>query len=95
MLTEAIKSGIDIVDRLTEGIRVPSTCLVLGDPGTGKGIFCKQFIHTGLRSGQGAIYISCDERVDVIRRTFKEFGWHIDEYEQNGQLIMLDYSSSS
>jgi len=86
-----IPSGIPGLDKLTEGgIIQGSTILVSGAAGTGKTIFCAQFLLEGLKRGETCMFITLEEKPEDIIGDVKRFGWDFQKYVSNGKLI-LDY----
>jgi circadian clock protein KaiC len=86
---ERIPSGIPGLDKLMEGGFVKgSTILVSGGAGTGKTIFCVQFIWEGLRRGENCIFITLEEKPEDIIGDVKRFGWNLEKYIDDKKLIL-------
>jgi len=86
---ERIPSGIPGLDKLIEGGFVKgSTTLISGAAGTGKTIFCAQFLMEGLRKGETCMFITLEEKPEDIIDDVKRFGWNLQKYIDNGQLIL-------
>ncbi len=84
---ERIETGIPGLDELIEGGFVKDNAiLVTGSTGTGKTIFCSQFIWEGLVKGENCMFITFEERPDKIKQEALDFGWDLQKYEDNGQL---------
>lgn len=76
MAIERVKSGIPGLDKLTEGGFVKgSVNLVAGTTGTGKTIFCCQYLLDGLRKGENGVYLTLEQSKDEILRDVSVFGW--------------------
>lgn len=89
MNEERISSGIPGLDKLIEGGFVKgTTILVSGFAGTGKTIFCCQFIWEGLKKGENCMFISFEESSQDIKKDAMIFGWNFDKYEKEKRLIM-------
>ncbi|MFC2143236.1 RAD55 family ATPase [Candidatus Aenigmatarchaeota archaeon] len=90
-MVERIKSGIDGFDNLIAG-GIPKNDILLlsGTCGTGKTVFCLEFLFSNARTEPG-IFISFEEEIDKIRETAKEFGWKVDELEKEGKILFLKY----
>lgn len=74
--------GIEGLDAmLTGGLLEGSVCAIVGTYGTGKTTFALQFIYEGLKQGEKAIFISLDERVDMIYRDIERKGWDLEAYK--------------
>jgi KaiC/GvpD/RAD55 family RecA-like ATPase len=86
---ERIPSGIPGLDKLIEGGFVKgSTILVSGAAGTGKSIFCAQFLWEGLKRGEDCMYITLEERPEDIIGDVKRFGWNLEKYIDSKKLIV-------
>ena len=69
-----VKTGINGLDELIEGgFPEKSTILVSGTPGTGKTLFCLQYIHKGLELGESGIYITLEENLKNFEERQKDF----------------------
>jgi KaiC/GvpD/RAD55 family RecA-like ATPase len=87
--SERIPTGVNGLDKLLEGgLMKGSTTLLAGGTGTGKTIFCCQFIMEGLKRGEKCFYITLEESPEDIINDVKEFGWDMKKYVDNGQLII-------
>jgi len=77
---ERVETGIAGLDKLVEGglIRGSAT-LVTGGAGTGKTIFCSQFIMRGLQKGETCLYLTLEEPPEDIKDDVKTFGWDFEE----------------
>jgi circadian clock protein KaiC len=86
---ERINSGIPGLDKLMEGGFVKgSTVLVSGSAGTGKTIFCTQFIWEGLKRGENCMFITLEESPDDIIGDVKRFGWDLQKYIDEKKLFL-------
>ncbi len=89
-----IESGIEQLDQLLYGgIPHGRTYLVSGEPGTGKTIFSIQYLLKGVSSGEKSVYISIDEKPELVILDIETLGWDIQSYLANGLLQILDFSS--
>lgn len=80
--------GLD--DMIQGGIPERSLMVAIGDAGTGKTTFGLQFIHYGLQQGENAVFIALDESRDRIIKSAEDKSWDFSEYEDRGQLAILD-----
>jgi len=88
---ERIPTGIPGLDKLIEGGFVKgSTILVSGGAGTGKTIFCVQYIMEGLKKGETCMFITLEEKPENIIKDVKRFGWDLEKYI-NDKKLFLDY----
>jgi len=84
-------TGIPGFDDLVQGgFPRGSSILVCGGPGTGKSIFCEQFIVNGARELQEkSLYVSFEQRAEEIRLQAKQFGFDIEALEKKGLLEII------
>jgi len=84
-------SGIMGLDRLMGGgLDNNSVTLVSGKIGTGKSIFCLQFLYNGaVKHGEKGLYITTDENKETLRKQAKGFGWDLDSLEKKGVLRIV------
>lgn len=86
-----IKIGIDGLDKiLGGGIEENKAFLITGGSGTGKTIFCLQFVITGLKKGESAVYVTVNERAEDILEDARSFGWELKKYIDSGKLYIID-----
>lgn len=78
--------------KLVEGTLPPASLLLIGQPGVGKTIFCKQFIYNGLVAGEPCIYVSTDESPQGISNSMKRFGFNIEQQKSPTFRIVDCYS---
>lgn len=86
-----IKTGIKGFDELVEGgLPEGRSFLVSGGTGTGKTIFAVQYLVSGAQSGEPGVYLTLDERPELIREDMLRFGWNLRALEDNGSLKIVD-----
>lgn len=68
---------------------------VRGESGAGKSTLGFQFIMQGLRQGESAIYVACDEPANRVREDINYFGFASAPYEREGRLVFVDTYESS
>jgi len=86
---ERIPSGIPGLDPLMEGGFIKgSTNLVSGAAGTGKTIFCTQFLLEGLKKGETCMFITLEEKPQDIINDVKRFGWDLQKYVDEKKLFL-------
>ncbi|MEM4680616.1 MAG: KaiC domain-containing protein [Nanopusillaceae archaeon] len=91
MIIKKIKTYIPGFDEiLFGGIPERSIVLLSGGPGTGKSILGKQFLHNGLIRGENGIFVALEEHPIAIRKSFKNFGWDITQFEKDGKFAIID-----
>lgn len=91
---ERVKTGIPGLDELTEGgFPQGRSVLVSGGCGTGKTIFTMQYIYEGARKySEPGIYVTLDERPDLIRQDITRFGWDVRKLEEENMVQIIDAS---
>jgi len=86
---ERITSGIPGLDRLIEGgFWKGSTVLISGGAGTGKSIFCTQYIMEGIRKGENCMFITLEQKPEDLIGDVKRFGWDLRKYIQEKRLYL-------
>lgn len=73
------KTGIPGLDELCNG-GIPSSNLVVvsGDPGSGKTVFCIEFLHHGVvQFNEPGVYISMEESESELVKIASYFGWDL------------------
>ncbi len=86
-----IKTNIPGFDELVEGgLPEGRSFLVSGGTGTGKTIFATQFLVNGVKLGEPGVYLTLDERPELIREDMQRFGWNLRKMEDDGLLKIVD-----
>ncbi|MFQ5850775.1 MAG: ATPase domain-containing protein [Candidatus Binatia bacterium] len=94
MNTKRVSTGIPGLDPVIEGgFLAGKSYLITGEPGTGKSIFCMQFVLKGLLEGEKAVYVAVDEKPDDIVEEAASLGWDLVKYTEERKLLILDASS--
>jgi len=89
-----VPTGIEGLDELIEGgFPERRSVLLSGGCGTGKSIFCTQYIYNGAQKyGEPGILVTLDERPDLIRQDMLRFGWDLRKLEDQDMLHIIDGS---
>ncbi len=89
-----IKTGIKGLDEIIEGgFPENRTVLLSGACGTGKSIFSMQYIYNGAtKYSEPGIFVTLDERPELLREDMLKFGWDIQKLEQQDMVHLLDAS---
>ncbi len=89
-----LKSGIPGLDDLIEGgFPEGRSVLLSGGCGTGKTIFGMQYIFKGARDyNDPGIYVSFDERPELLRQDMLRFGWDLRKLESQNMIQIIDGS---
>ena len=95
-MEDRVKTGIYGFDDLVEGgFPRGRTILVTGEAGTGKTIFAMQYAYRGaMEYGEPAVFVTLDERPDMLRQDMKRFGFDIEKAEKKGVFALIDASSA-
>lgn len=85
-----ISSGIDGLDAMTKGGYLEGDVTILaGSAGTGKTIFCIQFLVEGLRAGERCLYVTHEENESQLIRDALNIGLDLRKYMDKGLLSIL------
>jgi len=86
-----LKTNIPGFDELVEGgLPEGRSFLISGGTGTGKTIFATEFLVNGIKLGEPGVYLTLDERPDLIREDMLRFGWNLRSMEDSGLLKIVD-----
>ncbi|QSZ67642.1 KaiC domain-containing protein [Methanofollis aquaemaris] len=87
-----VRFGIDGLDQmLGGGLLEKSICSIIGTYGTGKTTLALHFAHEGLKNGEKVIYISLDEREEMLYQDMERKGWDIEEVRNTSiYVVKLD-----
>ncbi len=81
--------GIEGLDAMLDGGLIkPSICALIGTYGTGKTTLSIQFIAQGLVNREKCIYISLDERVEMLKELMRQRGIDVTPY-MNKSLFVI------
>ena len=69
---------------LDGGLINPSICALIGTYGTGKTTLSLEFIAAGLAQKEKCIYISLDERVDMLTQIMAQRGRDVKPFVNSG-----------
>ncbi len=93
MEKKRVSTGIPGLDPLIGGgFPACKSYLVTGEPGTGKSIFCVQFVLSGLMNGEKAVYVAVDEKPADIVEEAASLGWNLLKFMEEKRLLILDAS---
>ncbi|MHA1408999.1 MAG: ATPase domain-containing protein [Candidatus Odinarchaeia archaeon] len=93
---DRVKTGIPGLDGILHGGFIRgNNILVSGAAGTGKTIFCMQFLNAGIiNHNEPGIFITLEELPKELRREALQFGWDLKKYEEENKLIIIDAASA-
>jgi circadian clock protein KaiC len=81
VVIERIESGIPGLDKLMQGGFVKGSInMIAGATGTGKTIFCCQYMWHGLKKGENTVYLTLEEPVEDILTEAAQFGMDFTSY---------------
>lgn len=93
---ERVKTGIPGLDEILDGgLPKGTNVLITGGTGTGKSIFCSQFLYKGIEDyNQNGVYVTLEERAEDLRKEMLKFGWDFAKYEKENRLGIIDGTST-
>ncbi|WP_048191543.1 KaiC domain-containing protein [Pyrolobus fumarii] len=88
---ERLSTGVRGIDEMIQGgIPRGFFVAVVGEPGTGKTIFCIHFIAQGIREGDKNIYVTTEESRESIIKQAAQFGFDFERAIEENRLIIID-----
>lgn len=89
---EKTPTGVQGLDELLDGgFHEGSINLVTGKTGTGKSIFCAQFLYNGAaKHGESGLYITTEETAANVRKQAANFGWDLEALEKKGVIRVIE-----
>ena len=95
-MVERVKSGISGLDEILDGGFISgSNVLLAGSAGTGKTIFCMQFLYNGVVTyDEPGIFVTLEEMPNELRRESLLFGWDFKKLEDDKKFAIVDAASS-
>ena len=89
--TDRVQTYIPGFDKLIQGgILRNSVNLISGGPGTGKSIFCMQFLYNGIKyAKEKGLYISFEESIEDLKTDAQTFGWNFDKLEKENKVKFI------
>jgi len=85
-----VPTGIPGLDDLLEGGFIPnSIVMVSGETGSGKTIFCTQFIWNALCLGENGVYVTLQQSPEEIKNDVDTFGRDFDIAEKKNQVRVV------
>lgn len=92
-----VNTGIPGLNELVDGgFPEGRVILVVGGPGTGKTIFCSQFLYEGIyKEKENGVFVSLDENKSHFYSEMKQFGWDFEKAEKEGKFAFIDATRMS
>ena len=86
-----VHTGVPGLDEmLSGGFPKGKTILLCGGPGTGKTIFCLQYMMKAIEDGDSCIYVSLEESLDDKVENALSFNWDLQKAVDDGKLAVFD-----
>ncbi|VVC71731.1 Circadian clock protein kinase KaiC [uncultured archaeon] len=88
-----VKSGVPGMDELIEGgFPEGSSILLSGGPGTGKSIFCLEYLYRGAKDfGEPGAYITLEEGAHNLWWNMQRFHWDLTTLEHENKLKIFKF----
>lgn len=87
---ERVKTGIKGLDELLSGgVPKESITLISGPPGSGKSIFCYQFLAKGAEEGEKCLYLTLDKKIEGLLLQAAELGFNFQPAIAAGQMKFM------
>ncbi len=64
--------------------------ILIGSPGSGKSVYCKQFLCNAVESGDSGVYFSTGESVAKVEEGMALLGFDVDRFLKSGLLHLVD-----
>lgn len=93
---DRVKTGIPGLDGILHGGFIKgSNVLLSGFAGTGKTIFCIQYLVSGiLNYDEPGVLVTLEELPKELRREALQFDWDLKKFEEDNKLIIIDAASA-
>ncbi|WP_269085896.1 ATPase domain-containing protein [Palleronia pelagia] len=89
---ELISCGIGELDHmLGGGLQPGTTCLIVGQSGTGKSTLATAYAQAAAGTGRKTAMFLFEERPEIFRRRSEDLGFRISHFEANGTLKLKHY----
>lgn len=76
-------------DLIGGGMEDNTICVIVGGSGSGKTLFCLQFLLEGLHNGETGAYFTLEQGIDEIIREAENIGWpEVRDFVDSGQLMI-------
>ena len=86
-----LSSGLSGLDAMLDGgFNKGRVVLILGEPGTGKTIFCSQFLYHGATNGEHSMFIGMNEPKSRFMMEMLNLGMDFQKLEAEGRFRYVD-----
>jgi len=91
-MSKKVATGISGLDELVGGgLPEGRVVLIVGGPGTGKTIFCGQFLYQGIYENQeNGVFVSLDEAKSHFYSEMQKFGWDFQKAEEQRKFAFIE-----
>ncbi len=87
---ERVPTGIEGLDAIIQGgFPKNSITLISGPPGSGKSIFCFQFLYDGIKKGEKCLFLTLDKKSEGLIIQAKQLGFDFQQAIENGQIKFI------
>jgi KaiC/GvpD/RAD55 family RecA-like ATPase len=88
---DRVSTGVKGLDELIEGGFLKGSAILIGGGiGTGKTIFCIQYLWEGLKKGESCVYVTLEEGEKDILSDALALGIDLKEYEKKGKFKVVE-----
>lgn len=85
-----VSTGNPAIDEVLEGgFETGKTYLLAGEAGTGKTIFSLQYLIYGAKNNEPGVYVTIDERPEILIRDVRNLGWDLQPLLESRKLAIL------
>lgn len=89
-VVQRVSTGLEGLDnKISGGLPKGSTTLVSGPPGSGKSIFCAQYLYRGVKEGDNCLYLTLDKKVEGLIAQTNDLGMNFQDAIDTGQIKFL------
>ncbi len=86
-----VATGIHGLDNVLKGgLPAGRATLLCGGPGTGKSVLALEFLYRGALMGEPGIFVTFEERADMVRENAATLGWDLAALERSGKLFIFE-----
>jgi len=87
---ERISTGVEGLDSIIQGgLPSNSITLISGPPGSGKSIFCFQFLYNGINNGEKCLFLTLDKKSEGLISQAKQLGYDFHPAIENNQIRFI------
>ena len=94
MTLERVKTGISVLDQITDGFPASRTMLVTGDAGSGKTIFGLHFAKNSCDQGLKTAYITTEEDAHDLNAQGNSFNWNLEKFQEDNLLSFIELAGA-